>query len=148
MESNAPRERVLLRMAKLRPIIRPKPTGHGIVPAMEGPPTTPSRVLYSVTATLPDGSIEAMYVRWLCEGHVQAVLGAGAESARVVRIKEPPGLRRVRSEYVFASPDAFDRYVRDAAPALRADGLARFGPGTGVRMEREIASVLWPFAGR
>ena len=48
---------------------------------------------------------------------------------------------RVMARYVFPSREAFDRYVREVAPALRAEGLAKFGPQTGVLMERSVSEV-------
>lgn len=114
---------------------------------MANPRTRPRPVVYTVTSTMPDAPTGERYVAWLTGGHVQAVLDAGASDARVVRLLEPPGPPRIRSEYVFPSLGAYETYVRDHAPALRADGLARFGPGSGVRMDRELTEVLWPEPG-
>jgi len=103
------------------------------------PPAEP--VLYSVTATLPSQGVAAEYVAWLRSGHLQDVVRAGALSAAAARLIEPRRPIQVESSYVFASRDAFDRYVRDHADRLRAQGLAVFGPH-GVTFERRLAIIL------
>lgn len=104
------------------------------------------RLLYTVTATFPDRTLLSAYLAWLTEGHVQEVLDAGATHATVAEIvnADPPA---VESQYVFESPAAFDRYEAEHAPRLRADGLARFGPGTGIRFARRTAHLHF-FSGR
>ena len=47
----------------------------------------------------------------------------------------------VETQYVFPSRKAFDTYLRDHAPALRADGLSHFPPETGLRYERQVAEI-------
>lgn len=98
----------------------------------------PRPILYSVTAVLPDEATLEAYLAWLRDGHIQAVLRAGAVSARSSRLIEPAGAWAVESQYVFATRDDFDTYIRDHAPALRAQGLARFG-AAGVRFSRRVA---------
>ncbi len=99
-----------------------------------------ARVAYTVTAILPDTPTRDLYEAWLLGGHVQQVLAGGAEAAQVVRLSEPP--LAVQSRYEFASEGAFERYLQDHAPALRADGLARFGSVSGVTFRREVGTIL------
>lgn len=99
-------------------------------------------LVYSVIATLPDAGAAAEYVAWLTGGHTRAVIAGGAASAEVVRVEEPAEPVRVESRYVFASRADYDRYLRDHAPALRADGMARFGTGRGVTFERRIGRIV------
>jgi hypothetical protein len=80
------------------------------------------------------------YVDWLTRGHVQQVLAGGALSVQVVRLSEPP--LSVQSRYEFLTPDAYQRYLRDHAPRLRAEGLALFGPQTGVVFRREVGTIV------
>ena len=47
----------------------------------------------------------------------------------------------VETQYVFPSRKAFDTYVRDHAPALRADGLKHFPPDSGITYERQVAEI-------
>ncbi len=77
------------------------------------------------------------------------VMKGGATGARIVlpdRINDPvrPELVEravVETQYVFPSRKAFDEYVRDHAPALRADGLKHFPPESGVTSERQVAEI-------
>lgn len=47
----------------------------------------------------------------------------------------------VETQYVFPSRKAFDDYVRDHAPALRADGLKHFPPESGLTYSRQVAEI-------
>lgn len=91
--------------------------------------------VYSVIATLPPTLIDE-YVAWLADGHVQAVIDGGAQHAWVIRLEDG----RIESRYHFADRAAYDRYNLTTAPALRADGIARFG-GRGVGFERHFGAV-------
>lgn len=99
------------------------------------------RVWYSVVARMPNKSLVDRYVSWLREGHIQAVLDGGANRAAIIECDSTEDSLRVRTLYEFPSRDAFDRYVRDFAPTLRAEGLARFGSDQGVTFEREIGTI-------
>jgi hypothetical protein len=121
------------------------PSGMPIPHTAPAPPT-PTPVVYAVTATLPDQPTADRYLAWLTGGHIQTILASGADLARVVRPVDPPGPLRIRSEYTFPSLNAYETYVQEHAPVLRADGLARFGPDTGVRLDRELTEVVWSSA--
>jgi hypothetical protein len=99
------------------------------------------RVSYAVTATLPDAATRDEYVAWLAGGHIQQVIQGGASDAAVILLDSDQGLYRVRSQYSFPSRSAFDLYISDHAPALRADGLSRFPPGRGVSFVRELGTI-------
>lgn len=105
-----------------------------------------SNVMYAVTATLPTSRLADEYVHWLCDGHVEQVLRGGAHSAMIVRLEpspdQPAGSYRVMTQYIFPTRAAFDEYLREYAPALRADGLRRFGPERGVAMTRVVGTVV------
>lgn len=105
-------------------------------------PALMTRVAYTVVATLPDADLAREYTDWLTGGHAAAVVAAGAERACVIRIEEPEEPIRVEARYEFSSRGALDTYLRDHAPALRAEGLARFGPETGIRLARSIGTIL------
>jgi hypothetical protein len=69
----------------------------------------------------------------------------GAESVRI-RLYDPEtpdGRPALETEYSFPSRKAFDTYVRDHAPALRADGLKHFPPESGVIFERRTAEICY-----
>lgn len=103
-----------------------------------------TRILYAVTATLPDEATAREYIAWLEDGHVDAVIKHGAHSGMIVRLDaETSGQSpRVETHYVFATRELFDRYVAKHAPTLRADGLKRFPAERGVRFERRIGEIL------
>ena len=97
---------------------------------------------YTVIATLPDEPTRSEYIAWLKAGHVQAVIDAGASTGLIIRIDEPATPPRVETRYTFPSRESLDRYLRDTAPRLRADGLASFGPDRSVTFERRIGSII------
>ena len=106
------------------------------------------KILYTVRTTLPSLPLRGRYLSWLVPDHVLAVQAAGAEDVRVVlpdRASETAAAV-VEVQYVFPSRKAFDTYVRDHAPALRADGLKHFPPGSGVKSERQVAEIAFETA--
>jgi len=100
------------------------------------------RISYAVTAVMPDSETRDRYLRWLLDGHVRDVLDAGASDAQIIVIDQPELPIRVQTRYVFESQQELDRYLRDRAPELRAQGLRLFGPETGVAFTREIGVVV------
>jgi len=99
-----------------------------------------SRILYMVTATLPDAETAREYIAWLEDGHVDQVIEGGAHSGMIVRLEGEPV--RVETHYVFATRARFDEYVAKHAPALREDGLKRFPPERSIQFERRIGEIL------
>ncbi|MCC6676841.1 MAG: DUF4286 family protein [Phycisphaerales bacterium] len=100
------------------------------------------RIAYTVTATLPDDGLAREYAAWLLDDHVARVLAAGARSAEVIRIEDPPAPIRVETRYTFPGRAALARYLETHAPGLRAQGLERFGPGRGITFERTVGVIL------
>lgn len=80
---------------------------------------------YSVRAVLPDDVVRREYLSWLRSGHVHAVLAGGARAARIILDDARP--LEIVTQYDFADHAAFQVYERESAPALRAEGVARFG---------------------
>lgn len=97
---------------------------------------------YTVIAHHPDQASAERYIQWLVGGHAAAVLAGGARDANVLCRTDPPGTWTVEVRYMFESPVALAAYVRDHAPALRAEGVRLFGD-SGVRFERTVAEVVW-----
>jgi antitoxin (DNA-binding transcriptional repressor) of toxin-antitoxin stability system len=83
--------------------------------------------------------LEAEWLRWLREGHVAEVLAGGATVAEVVALDQPAHAYEVR--YRFPSREAFDRYEREAAPRLRAEGLRLFPTEKGITYRRSVGVV-------
>jgi hypothetical protein len=106
-------------------------------------PNPMPKILYTVRATLPSVQLRGRFLSWLVPDHVMAVKAGGAEAVRVVlpdrAADNAPAT--VETQYVFPSRKAFDIYVRDHAPALRADGLKHFPPATGIVFERQVAEI-------
>ncbi|MCB0216747.1 MAG: DUF4286 family protein [Chloroflexi bacterium] len=87
------------------------------------------------------GLIDA-WIAWLAEGHLAEVLAAGALEASVLRLDDAAGTPpRCEARYRFPSRAAFEAYLRDSAPRLRAEGLARFPPESGIRYARSQGEI-------
>lgn len=111
------------------------------------------QILYTVRATLPTLHQRGRFLAWLVPDHVLAVKAGGATGVRVVLPDraspapaggprpEPVERATVETQYVFPSRTAFDTYLRDHAPALRADGLKHFPPESGITYERQVAEI-------
>ncbi|MFZ5496467.1 MAG: hypothetical protein ACOZE5_14175 [Verrucomicrobiota bacterium] len=101
------------------------------------------QILYTVRATCKDVQQRGRFLAWLAPDHVLAVKAGGAAAARIVlpdRAGEAaPAI--VETQYVFPSRKVFSNYLRDHAPALRADALKHFPPESGVTFERQVAEI-------
>lgn len=98
---------------------------------------------YEVTLDI-DAAIGEDYLAWL-RGHVDAMLALpGFVSASMWRVDEPvpSGRLGLCVRYQLRDADALRDYLADHAPAMRAEGLARFGAA--VLASRRI---LVPLAG-
>lgn len=84
-------------------------------------------------------AIEAEYRAWLHE-HVREILALpGFEGAEVFERREPApaeGELVLCTQYRLRDAAALADYLREHAPRLRADGIARFGDG--FRAERRV----------
>ncbi|MCC6283681.1 MAG: DUF4286 family protein [Phycisphaerales bacterium] len=97
-------------------------------------------IFYRVIAHLPDSHSRSAYLAWLRDGHLNAVLAAGAVEARII-LPDDESAFRVESQYIFESRACFDDYVREHAPTLRAEGLARFGHLPNLCFERTVGEI-------
>jgi antibiotic biosynthesis monooxygenase (ABM) superfamily enzyme len=86
--------------------------------------------------------IEAAYRQWL-DGHVSEIVALpGFLGAQVFERREPAaadGEFAVCMQYHLRDAQALEEYLREHAPRLRADGLARFG--TKFRAERRVLEL-------
>lgn len=100
-------------------------------------------LLYTVRASCKDLQQRGRYLSWLTPNHVAEVMAGGATSVRIVlpdrESETAPAV--VETQYVFPSRKAFETYVRDHAPRLRADGLKHFPPESGVTYTRQTAEI-------
>ncbi|MBY0527852.1 MAG: DUF4286 family protein [Gemmataceae bacterium] len=97
-------------------------------------------LVYTVAVTLPDEETARQWVHWLREGHVADVIAGGATSAEIVVMDGSPYAYEVR--YRFPSRDGFDRYERECAPRLRAEGLKLFPVERGIAYRRSVGVVV------
>lgn len=100
-------------------------------------------IAYTVTADFDSLEVASEWVRWLQDGHLAEVLHGGASHAAIVRV-EPTEANPLRFEarYHFPSMQVFQRYEKEFAPKLRAEGLAKFPASRGARMSRALGEVL------
>lgn len=100
-------------------------------------------ILYTVRASCPSKHIRGRFLAWLAPDHLLQVRAGGATAARVVlpdrENDTAPAV--VETQYVFPSRKIFDTYLRDHAPALRADALKHFPPESGVTLLRQVAEI-------
>jgi len=100
-------------------------------------------ILYTVRSTCRDVQQRGRYLAWLAPNHLLQVKAGGAQGVRVV-LPDRAGDSApavVEVQYVFRSRKAFDTYLRDHAPALRADALKHFPPESGITFERQVAEI-------
>jgi len=125
----------------LPPRERPKTLGQASPIARERVGLSPmTAVAYSVTAQLTGTEMREQYIAWLIDGHVQAVLVAGASSAQVV-VADGSDCR-VETRYTFPDAAALSRYLDLHAPPLRAKGMRLFGTSTGVTFSRQTGTIV------
>jgi hypothetical protein len=100
-------------------------------------------IIYMVRTTCPTVQVRGRYLAWLSPNHIMQVVQAGATGARIVlpdRASDTaPAV--VEVQYVFPSRKAYDTYLHEHAPALRADGLQHFPPESGLTYERQVAEI-------
>ena len=87
--------------------------------------------------------IAGAYREWL-DAHVREIVALpGFTGAEVFERREPvaaPGEIALCTQYRLRDADALEAYLREHAPRLRAEGIARFGDG--FRAERRVLSAL------
>jgi hypothetical protein len=99
-----------------------------------------AEIRYTVAATFPDDATAERWLAWLRGGHVADVMSGGATAAEIVKVDGDT--REYEVVYRFPAREAFDRYIRVFAPALRAEGLKLFPPESGVTYRRQVAEVV------
>lgn len=86
--------------------------------------------------------IEAAFRAWL-DAHVREIIALpGFTGAQIFDRIEPPGAHGefvVCTQYRLTDEAALDGYLRDHAPRMRGDGVARFGES--FRAERRVLAA-------
>jgi Domain of unknown function (DUF4286) len=87
------------------------------------------RVIYEVNIEV-DAAAHDEYRVWLRD-HIAEILALpGFAGAKLFEVQEPPpsaGRVGLCVQYALKDRASLDEYLRDHAPRLRADGVARFG---------------------
>lgn len=97
---------------------------------------------YTVIAMFEDRAVADEWIAWLRDAHLAEVCAAGALDAEAIRCDvEADSKIRCEARYHFASRAAFEDYLRDHAPRLRAEGLKRFPSERGLTYERATGEV-------
>ena len=91
------------------------------------------QILYQVVASIQSREDLDAYLAWLRGGHIADVVAGGALRGRVA-VHEGDGAYEVLCSYDFEDAQAFARYEAGPAQALRAEGIALFGPDSGRRL--------------
>lgn len=89
----------------------------------------PPSVIYEVNLDI-DASIANEYRAWLQEHVAEICALPGFTGARQFEVLDPVAVEGRVSlcvQYALTDTIALDSYLRDHAPRLRADGMARFG---------------------
>jgi hypothetical protein len=94
---------------------------------------------YTVAAEFEDPGVADEWLCWLVEEHIAEVLAGGATAAEVIDLEA--AVRSFEVRYRFPSGEAWERYEREAAPRLRAEGLRRFPVEKGIRYRRSIGVI-------
>jgi len=101
------------------------------------------QILYTVRATCPSVQVRSRFLAWLAPGHALQVKAGGAVAVRIVLPDRPndaaPAL--VETQYLFPSRKAYETYLSDHAPAMRADAMKNFPPESGVTLERFVGEI-------
>lgn len=98
-------------------------------------------ILYAVELEM-DAALREEYLAWL-RTHVAEMLAlTGFIDAEIMERREPPappGRAVITVHYRLQDRAAFDRYLAEHAPRMRAAGLARFGDR--VRAARQVLEM-------
>jgi hypothetical protein len=101
-----------------------------------------TELAYTVAATFSDPQVAAQWLRWLRDGHIAEVIAGGATRAEIIALD---GSNAFEVRYRFPSRESFDRYEREFAPRLRAEGLRLFPVERGVTYRRSVGTVQAEF---
>jgi hypothetical protein len=88
-----------------------------------------SAVVYEVNLAVEAGVLAA-YRAWLADHVAEIVALPGFTGATTWTVSDPPapeGFVHLCVQYRLDGPDSLEAYLREHAPRLRADGIARFG---------------------
>lgn len=97
--------------------------------------------VYTVRCTFEKQDVADRWLRWLVDEHFADVCDAGALNAEAIRLDSSTDIV-CEARYHFTDRAAFEKYERDHAPRLRADGLKEFPLDLGLAYERFTGEVV------
>lgn len=97
-------------------------------------------IAYTVAVTFKEQALADSWLAWLRGGHIAEVIAGGATNAEIVAMDGPEAAFEIR--YRFAARAVFEKYEREHAPRLRAEGLALFPVEKGVSYRRSLGAVV------
>lgn len=103
-----------------------------------------NEIAYTVAVTFRDKALAHEWLAWLRGGHVAEVLAGGATSAEIIAMDGAETAYEIR--YRFPSRASFEKYEREHAPRLRAEGLALFPVEKGVVYRRSLGVLTERFS--
>jgi len=113
--------------------------------AREGCTTASGAMQYCVTGSTADRALYTKFRDWLVGGHVQELVHRAALGAMVVDHTGDSGPMRVTSVYNFQDMAAYEAYVRDHAPALKAQSAELFKSADGgITFRRSVHERVQP----
>jgi hypothetical protein len=105
-------------------------------------------VMYEVNLDL-DAAIADDYRAWL-QAHIVEILALpgflAATLSQPTKPAAPPGRVLLCVQYTLQDAGSLEAYLRDHAPRMRSEGMARFGDA--FRAQRRVLGVLERFAPR
>jgi hypothetical protein len=107
-----------------------------------------SQIFYNVTLAVSD-EVHDQWLQWMKLEHIPEALSTGLfVGATLMRVHAfEQGGKTYAVQYVCKDMDTYERYLREAAPALRAKTESRFGDQVhAFRTMLEVLDVFSPVA--
>ena len=99
-------------------------------------------LVYEVMVTLADGTDVEVFADWMRDTHIPALLATRCFSAAEFERDAAVHLR-FRTRFFAIDRAAYDRYLSEHAPKIRADFQRHFGEGSTVRRETWEVIEIW-----
>jgi len=96
---------------------------------------------YTVQISFTNSQLADEWLTWMKGKHLQDVVSAGAKKAELIELSTSPN-RTFLARYAFPSEADFKIYETKYAPALRAEGLAKFPIEKGVTYQRSAGTIV------
>lgn len=100
-------------------------------------------VSYSVFIKITNQGRETDWLSWMKNKHLDDVKKGGAIKATLIRL-DADDTQDIAYEarYLFKNREEFSFYLKEHAPALRAEGLEKFPPEDGFSYSRSSGDII------